>query len=80
MRSSLWIMLERLLDEWLPKDITGEILALIAAIVQDETAEARKRAAEATELMMRGEALRDQMKLHAILHGAYDHLVRKPDE
>lgn len=29
--------------------------------------------------MMQGEALRDQIRLHAILHGAYDHLVREPE-
>ena len=33
---------------------------------------ARAQAAQATDLMMKGEALRDRMFLHAIVGGVYD--------
>lgn len=48
-----------------------EILERELAQLREERDEARKRAREATNLMVKGEALRDRMKLDAILGGAY---------
>lgn len=42
-----------------------------------ERDEARQRAATATDLMMKGEALRDKQMLGAILGGAYDTDAKK---
>lgn len=42
-----------------------------------ERDEARQEAARATDLMMKGEALRDKMMLGAILGGAYDTDAKK---
>ena len=40
--------------------------------LEKELAQARQQSATATDLMMKGEALREKMFLHAILGGAYD--------
>lgn len=37
----------------------------------------RQRYSQLMTLMLRGEAIREQMMLHAILNGAYNHLVAR---
>jgi hypothetical protein len=76
-KNPYWAQLAEVLYESVPARAADDIRELVARIVEFETAEANKLAAEATELMMQGEALRDQMKLDAILHGAYDHMIPK---
>lgn len=73
-----WNCLQALLDREVPAKVAWEIRRYVAMIVHDKTCEANAASAQATELMMQGESLRDQLKLPAILHGAYDHLVRPP--
>jgi hypothetical protein len=73
-----WNYLQTLLDHEVPAKVAWEIRRYVAMIVHDKTCEANAASAQATELLMQGENLRDQLKLHAILHGAYDHLVRAP--
>jgi hypothetical protein len=78
--SESWAMLECVLEREVSWQAARTIRAVVRAIVRAEReeaeAEAARQAARATDLLMQGEALRDQMKLHAILHGAYDHLAR----
>jgi hypothetical protein len=70
--------LNALLYQHVPMMIADEVMYLVDAIVKEES---RQDELEDTlDAMMRGEALRDQMKLHAILHGAYDHLVPQKKE
>jgi hypothetical protein len=73
-----WDYLQTILDREVPGKAAWEIRRCVATIVRNKTREADAASAQATELMMQGENLRDQIKLHAILHGAYDHLARPP--
>jgi hypothetical protein len=73
-----WTFLSaRLAQEKISPKAAGQIEDIVCAIVRAETEALQKQLNEATTLMMRGEQLRDSMKLHAILNGAYDHLVKK---
>lgn len=74
-----WEQLGALLDEAVPGKVAMQIRRCVQIIVRDETSAADAASARATDLMMQGEVLRDQMKLSAILHEAYDHLARPSD-
>lgn len=75
-----WGQLGVVIDETLPRKAAERVVALVRRIVKAERAFADKQAAVATDLMMRGEALRERVMLDAILGGAYDKLVPKPRE
>jgi hypothetical protein len=47
-------------------------LKMALSLALSELEKAREQAAKATELMMKGEALRDRMMLGSILNGGFD--------
>lgn len=80
MRTSIeiaWDTLYDLLDEHVPNAVARRINDVVNQIVLLETQTSNKQASEATELMIKDVALREQIMLNAIVNGAYDHLKQE---
>lgn len=70
MPSGYWKKLESVLALEVDPETAGRIREIVGQVVRDETQESDEQAGRATEIMMSGEFVREQIMLRAIASGA----------